>query len=125
MIDAVAECVQRETGPVLVASHYPLLPKTERYASPWSHRLGCANRLRTVLGETGKKILCIAGHVHCNGVMRDAEYPNLTHIVTGAFFRKHARAHADGAFSEIHVDPQEPDAFRIIQYTHRNTIWES
>ncbi len=73
-------------GPVLVVGHYPLLFRTEAYAQGYMHRLGRANSLRAALGETGRTILYLAGHVHRRSETRDERYPNLTHATTNALF---------------------------------------
>ena len=75
-------------GPVLVVGHYPLLFRTTAYAQPPMHRLGHAKTLRAALGETGRTILYLAGHVHRFSETQDDRYPNLTHVTTNALFYK-------------------------------------
>ena len=73
-------------GPVLVVGHYPLLFRTEAYAQGYMHRLGHAKALRAALGETGRTILYLAGHVHRSSETHDGRFPNLTHVTTNALF---------------------------------------
>lgn len=88
-------------GPVLVASHYPLLFRTAAYRSTWQHQLRNAGRLRDLLGASGRPILHAAGHVHRFSYVRDAAYATLAHLTTGGFFRKDAAKGVDGEFTEI------------------------
>lgn len=101
--------------PAIAAAHYPLLPRTEAYASSWQHRLGGAESLRALLGGSGRRVLFVAGHVHRFSYVRDAEFPNLTHLTTGAFFRRIEGAEYDGEFSEIHVDD---GGFAVLRHRH-------
>ena len=75
-------------GPVLVVGHYPLLFRTDVYAQGYMHRLGRAKSLRAALGETGRTILYLAGHVHRFSETQDERYANLTHVTTNALFYK-------------------------------------
>ncbi len=73
-------------GPVLVVGHYPMLFRTTAYAQEYLHRLGHAKALREALGNAGRTVLYIAGHVHRFSQTRDDKYPNLTHVTTNALF---------------------------------------
>ena len=87
--EAVRLVAESPPGPVLVVGHYPLLHRTETYAQRSMHRLGHAQLLRAALGETGRTVLCLAGHVHRFSETRDPLYPNLTHVTSNALFHKH------------------------------------
>lgn len=97
-------------GPVLVAGHYPVLHHTSSYRSGQSRRLRNADALRSAMGETGRNILYIAGHVHRFSYTQDDRYPFLRHLTTGAFFLKRPLEDCRGAFSTIRA---EGDAFRV------------
>ena len=73
-------------GPVLVVGHYPLLFRTGAYAQGRLHRLIHAGALRDALGETGRTLLYLAGHVHRFSVTADPRHPNFTHVTTNALF---------------------------------------
>ena len=90
-------------GPVLVAGHYPVLHKTAGYTSGRSRQLRNAEALRAAMGETGRDILYLAGHVHRFSYTQDAGYPGLRHLTTGAFFLKRPTEICRGAFSTIQV----------------------
>lgn len=91
-------------GPILVSGHYPVLHRTAGYTSGRSRQLRNAEALRQALGETGRPILYIAGHVHRFSYTRDNVYPNLLHLTTGAFFLKRPHDPCRGAFSTIRTD---------------------
>lgn len=91
-------------GPILVAGHYPMLHETASYTSGKSRQLRNAEALRRALGETGRNILYIAGHVHRFSYTRDSLYPDLLHLTTGAFFLKRPKDPCRGAFSTIRTD---------------------
>jgi hypothetical protein len=107
-------------GPILVGAHYPVLHRTETYHSSPTRRLRNAERFRRALGESGREILYIAGHVHGGSLVRDAQYPALSYLTTSALFRHQAPPGPSGSFSEIHVAPGKFTAFRhtlIDQWT--------
>ena len=97
-------------GPILVAGHYPILHETHAYRSGASRQLRNANALRRALGESGKQILYVAGHVHRFSYTQDADYPGLQHMTTGAYFLQRPGESDRGAFTTIHV---HPDAFHV------------
>ncbi|MCC6486853.1 MAG: metallophosphoesterase [Candidatus Hydrogenedentes bacterium] len=103
---------------VIVAGHYPLLEKTHGYELTRERRLRNADALRQVLGESGRTILYVAGHVHRFSYTRDPVYPNLSHLSTGAFFHINRREHIRGEFARICV---LADGFEV----HRHTLSES
>lgn len=97
-------------GPVFVAGHYPILHRTASYTSPRSRQLRNAELLLTALGESGRDILYIAGHVHRFSFTRDARYPNLRHLTTGAFFLQRPGDACQGAFSTVSA---RADGFQV------------
>lgn len=90
-------------GPVLVAGHYPVLHRTAGYTSGKSRQLRNADALRKAMGETGRSILYLAGHVHRFSYTQDGDFPTLRHLTTGAFFLKRRHENCRGAFSTIQV----------------------
>ncbi|NUM52688.1 MAG: metallophosphoesterase [Candidatus Hydrogenedentes bacterium] len=104
--------------PIVVAGHYPVLDKTPTYETNPDRRLRNADALRRALGESGKRILYIAGHVHRFSYVVDAVYPTLTHLTTGTFFGRNPRENIDGEFSELHVSES---SFALFRHTHAQT----
>ncbi len=102
-------------GPIVVAGHYPILHQTHSYNSGNSRQLRNAKKLRAALGETGRQILYIAGHVHRFSYTQDDQYPALQHLTTGAFFLQRPGQAQRGAFSVIHVDS---DGFQVDWHTY-------
>lgn len=107
-------------GPVLVAGHYPVLPKTHGYHSSPSRRLRNADAFREALGATGRDLLYIAGHVHRFSHTRDEAFPAMSHLTTPAFFLRRPGDTVEGAFSEIHVDAEN---LRVFQHLCREDVW--
>ena len=103
---------------VVVAGHYPLLDKTYGYELTRERRLRNADLLRSVLGKSGRTILYVAGHVHRFSYTRDPDFPNLSHLSTGAFFHINHREHIRGEFARICI---RADGFEV----HRHTLCES
>lgn len=85
-------------GPVIVAGHYPLLFKTDAYHEQPTHRLRNAAALRDALGETGRTLLYLAGHVHRFSETADVRHPAMTHVTSPALFYSRG-----GGYSEITV----------------------
>ncbi len=96
-------------GPVLVAAHYPIPHTTPGYHSVPTRRLRNAGALRAALGATGRRILCIAGHVHRFSWMPDPEF-DMQYLTTAALFLRRPSLGMEGAFSAIDV---MDDGFRI------------
>jgi len=96
LLDACGE------GPVVAASHYPLLPRTAAYVSSFQRQLGRASALRDVLGSARRPLVHVAGHVHRFSYVQDAAFSMLRHLTTGAFFRTGLDGR-EGEFSEIRV----------------------
>lgn len=92
-------------GPVLAGGHYPVLHRTAGYASSAGRRLRNAGALGRALGESGREILYLAGHVHRFSLTRDAQYGQVLHHTTGAFFQQREEGEGAlwGGFSEVHV----------------------
>jgi 3',5'-cyclic AMP phosphodiesterase CpdA len=108
----LAMIAESPPGPVVVAAHYPLLPKTATYASTRQHRLRNAAQFRRRLGETGRHILYVAGHVHHASYVRDPKYPEIEYLTTGCLFRRDR--HGEGEFSIVKVFTGEFDVTRRI-----------
>lgn len=115
---AVAERIAAEEGggPILVSGHYPVLHETYAYRSAPERQLRNAGALRRAMGESGKRILYIAGHVHRFSYLDDPEHPNLRHLTTGAFFRHDPIRQRQGEFTEIRVEDGEFQAVQHVYY---------
>jgi len=101
-------------SPCIVAGHYPLLTETAAYTLTPGRQLRGAEMLRRTLGESGKSILYICGHVHRFSYVADPQYANLRHLTTGTFFGRNHAQHRDGEFSEIHVTGEGWSIFNHI-----------
>jgi 3',5'-cyclic AMP phosphodiesterase CpdA len=88
-------------GPVLVCGHYPALQETRGYGSKWGHRLDGAERLRRTLGDSGRAVLYVSGHVHRFSSTADPEYANVHHVTSPAFFNHWKPANRHGGFLQI------------------------
>ncbi len=118
-IERTAELVNEASGPVVVAGHYPLLERTYSYQLAPNRRLRNAEALRRALGETGRTILYVCGHVHRFSYVQDERRPNLHHLSTGALFRHNHKERTTGEFAEIWV---HPDRFSVFRHT-LDTEW--
>jgi len=105
------ELLEELEGPIIVGCHYPFLNHTYGYKTGRERWLRNAEDLRRVLGESGKQILYICGHVHRFSYVTDLEYPHLHHLTTGAFFRYDRHSGRQGEIGEIHVDAHGFDVF--------------
>jgi hypothetical protein len=112
--------METPSGSVIVAGHYPLLHKTATYASSASRQLRNAETLRNALGETGRNILYVAGHVHRFSYTRDVYWPNLSHLTAPALFLQRRGMACAGAFLEIHAHEND---FSIFEHWREET-WE-
>ncbi|MDZ4858524.1 MAG: metallophosphoesterase [Candidatus Hydrogenedentes bacterium] len=99
--------------PMIVAGHYPLLARTASYELTPQRQLRNADALRDVLGESGKRILYIAGHVHRFSHVRDPRYANLVHLTTGTFFGHNRGEGFRGEFSEVRV---RTEGFEVLRH---------
>lgn len=89
-------------GPVMVCGHYPALEVLAgRRRGSWGHSLQGAEKLRRVMGESERKVLYLAGHIHHFTNTPDPEYSNVHHLTGPAFFHRWAPAQRDGGFLEI------------------------
>lgn len=111
----VARLLETCDGCTVVAAHYPVLTRTYAYAQDSSHQLRNAENLRKALGESGRPVLYVCGHTHRFSYVRDAEYANLSHLSTGAFFRSDSKGGIQGEFAEIHVSRA---GFAVFRHTH-------
>lgn len=114
-------CLEPLDGPIIVGGHYPLLTRTAAYSLTPARRLHGADAMRRILGESGKTILYLCGHVHRFSYVADAVYPNLHHLTTGTFFGRNHEQHRDGEFSEIHV---REDGWTVLNHVHDGT-WQA
>ncbi len=114
----IAEC---PPGPVLAGAHYPVLHRTHAYDSSRERRLRNARLLRTALGESGRDILYLSGHVHRFSYVQDPTYPKLRHLTTSALFMHRRGTAHEGAFSEIRVS----DAGFEVHQHWREQHWKS
>ena len=108
----LAEC----ESPVIVAGHYPFLQKTSAYRMTYSRELRGADALREALGESGKRILYIAGHVHRFSYTQDSRYENLQQLTTDGPFHHSRKQGTSGEFSEVHV---YRDRFEVVRHMRR------
>ncbi|MEK7795501.1 MAG: metallophosphoesterase [Candidatus Hydrogenedentota bacterium] len=120
-VDATARLLESCGSPVVVVGHYPVLHEVRgAYASKPGRRLRNAESLRRVLGECGRRVLYVSGHVHRFSYVRDAEYPELWHLTSGAFFRRDHALGIEGNYSKVSIGP---DGFSVERYTWREK-WE-
>lgn len=101
-------------APIVVAGHYPVLNKTYAYRTGPSRQLRNGDALRKMLGESGRRILYVAGHVHRFSYVQDPQYEELAHLTSGALFYRNRREAIEGDFSEIHV---AGDGFAVYRHT--------
>jgi predicted phosphodiesterase len=114
-IQRMSAMLEKASNPVIVGGHYPVLHRTAQYETTPSRQLENAGALREALGRCGKQVLYVCGHVHRFSLVVDPEYPTLTHLSTGAFFRNDPEAGREGEFSEIHV---VPDGFQVFRHVY-------
>lgn len=119
--EAVGSILEKFDYPAVVAGHYPVLFETDSYSTGENRRLRNADALREALGRARKPVLYISGHVHRFSFTRDRRHENVSHLTTGAFFRRDRESGIEGEFSEIHVDPA---GFRVIRHLFGRE-WES
>ena len=119
-IERVRELLQQGGGPIIVAGHYPVLAQTPGYILTKQRSLRNAEALRKALGEAGRPVLYVAGHVHRFSYVQDDRYPHVHHLTTGAFFYRNKRENIDGEFAEIAVYPNH---FEGVRHVLRGT-WE-
>ena len=117
-LNAVEQLLGSCGDTVVVTGHYPLLQRTSAYRLPWSRRLHGAEPLRQMLGQSGKRILYVAGHTHRFWFDRDPDYPSLSHLVTGAFIRHDSTRNTWGEFSAVYITR---DTFLVDRYVRSHT----
>ncbi len=100
---------QADNAPIIVLAHYPVLPNPGVYPSNMTRRLGNAAALRRLLGESGRPICYLAGHVHVFSHLRDAHYPNIEQITTSALL--YDKPSHPGGFTEIAMEHNACQAF--------------
>ena len=102
-VEKTSELLAACGEPVLTAGHYPVLNETYGYTMSSDRQMRNAGMLHRALGEAGKRMLYLSGHVHRFTYVQDPDYPNLTHLTTGGFFHHRESDGSEGEFSEIHV----------------------
>ncbi len=115
-IGEVATLLETLESPIVVAGHYPLLPETYAYETHGNRVLRNAEALRDALGRTGREVLYISGHVHRFSYVEDSDYPNLSHLTTGAFFRNDMHSGVQGDFSEVRIDGE---SIRVLRHLNQ------
>jgi 3',5'-cyclic AMP phosphodiesterase CpdA len=113
---AAGKLIASADEPLVVTGHYPVLERTKAYRIDRNRQLRNAAALRQLLGESGRKILYVSGHVHRFSYEADPRYPNLTHLTTGTFMGGDHVPGKQGEFSEIQI---ADGGFRVFR--HRKT----
>jgi len=90
-------------GHMVVLAHYPILSNPAHHAN-CMRTLDNAAPLRRMLGDTGRPLLYLAGHVHVSTHDRDPRFPNLEQITTSALF--YDKQHCPGGFTEVIIDKE-------------------
>lgn len=120
--DAVRALIDQAQEPLVVTGHYPVLKSTPQYEINPNRQLRNAELLRRVVGESGKRILYVAGHVHRFSLTRDDRFPSVTHLTTGTFFGTDHLPGKEGEFSEVRIDGGE---FRVTRHLKQNGAWKT
>jgi 3',5'-cyclic AMP phosphodiesterase CpdA len=121
-IETTVSMLETCESPVVVAAHYPILNKTDGYDIGSNRQLRNAIGLRKALGESGKDLLYLCGHVHRFSDEIDPRYPNIRHVTTGAFFRTAPESNSDGDFSVVSVGES---GFDVTRHIHQDGKWAS
>ncbi len=100
-IEALCAKLAAASGPLLVAGHYPLLNQTYGYVLKPGRRLRGAEALAAALRDYRNPLLYFSGHVHRFSFVCDPISPRLSHLTTGALFRRDHSAGHTAEFSEI------------------------
>ena len=98
IVEAQNLLAEAPEGRVVVLAHYPVLPNPAHHSNVM-RRLGNAAPLRRMLGDTGRSILYLAGHVHVFTQNCDPWFPKLEQITSCALF--YDKPHCPGGFTEI------------------------
>ncbi|MFP6583834.1 MAG: metallophosphoesterase [Candidatus Hydrogenedentota bacterium] len=122
-LDAAALLLDRLESPVIIAAHYPFLNETLGYTIKPNRRLRNADRLQMMLGESGKEILYVSGHVHRFSDTVDPRYPNIRHLTSGAFFRTAPESNADGDLTVVEVSTE--GTFELTRHLHHDGAWHT
>lgn len=119
-VEQVGDLLKQAGDFAVLAGHYPVLHHTHGYISNPFRRLENAELLRTVLAQSGKRILYLGGHVHKFSHQRDAQCDRITYVTTGAFFRTESGAGTQGEFTDIVIEDSQ---FQVIRHVFRQN-WE-
>jgi len=117
-IAAVRAALASTSGPMIVVGHYPVLDETYGYQTKPNRRLRDAAALAQALRAYPDPLLYLSGHVHRFSLVSDPLRPTLTHLSSGALFRRDKAAGHSGDFSEILA---EPAGFRIRRHRFDGT----
>lgn len=98
LLEAQQLLAEAPEGPLMVLAHYPVLPHPYHHSN-YMRRLGNAELLRRLLGDTARPVLYLAGHVHVFSHSHDPRFPNLEQVTTSALF--YDKQHCLGGFTEI------------------------
>lgn len=112
-LKAIAMLLEQAPSPLIVAGHYPILAHTSSYSTSPGRRLRQADALRELLGQCGKRILYVCGHVHRFSYVADEKFDSLEHLSTGALFRRDAKRGRQGEFSVIEA---KPSGFSVVHH---------
>lgn len=105
-LSCVPELLDEEKNKaMIVLAHYPVIPETEAYTLGWNRGLGNGAALRRTLGEHGRPLLYLAGHVHVYSRVQDPLFPTVEQVTTPALF--YAKADKPGGFTEIVTEGSE------------------
>ena len=119
-IDRTLVLLDSLPSPAIVIAHYPILNETSGYSVNDNRQLRQAEELRRALGESGKELFYVCGHVHRFCDEKDPQYPNIRHLTSGAFFRTAPESDADGDFSVVEIENLE---IRVTRHLHRRGAW--
>jgi 3',5'-cyclic AMP phosphodiesterase CpdA len=99
----VLNTIKDQEKPVIIGGHYPLITSTPHYSRAWHREMKNAWRLRQTVGQSGKTIFYLCGHVHKYYCLQDPLYTNVMYISCGApFSRKNKNEMLK--FNEIHIN---------------------
>jgi hypothetical protein len=121
-IEATVLSVEALESPIIVAGHYPILNKTGAYAASPGRTLRNGDKLRTALGDTGKEILYICGHMHRFSDEIDPVCPNIRQLTSGALFRTAPETDSDGDFSVVRIDGSKVG---VTRHLHKDGEWST
>ncbi|MGA1826274.1 MAG: metallophosphoesterase [bacterium] len=105
-ITALLDSINDHKIPIIIAGHYPLLKSTHYYSMTWHRDMKNAGKLRKILGQSGKKIFYLCGHVHKQYCLEDPLYNNIMYISSAAPFSR-KNGHKTLRFNEITINERQ------------------